>query len=452
MLFRSVNPAPATISVNITQPTCNVATSTLSVTGGVTNAIYIVNAGLYSNTTGLFTNIPANATYSIVQQDPSTGCKSVAVSAIVNPALAVPSNPTYTVTQPDCTNVTGVITVTNNIGTAFTYSINSVDYQQSTVFNNVATGTYSLSVKNTDGCVSGVVSVTVNPQPLPDKPLLNGSLTPNSISACAGSATTLTASITSTPTAGYNNTSLLYQWYKDNVIIAGAMNSSFNVNSSGNYTVIATNALGCTSVSSGTISVTINALPTATITGGAELAFSDCSLTKIILTAASNASSPTYQWMLLDPATNTYSNVGTPTSGTANLTGQNIAFEVSVPGSYKVMVTSNGCSISSAVTKIVNAPAVNALALTTICQGATVNLSATGTFSSTQWQENTGSGYTNIATGGTGSTLSVSNGGDYRVVAISGGSTSTSCPITITANSLPVSNPTIEPDNSICAG
>ena len=154
-------------------------------------------------------------------------------------------------------------------------------------------------------------------------------------------------------------------------------------------TVIATNALGCTSVSSGTISVTINALPTATITGGAELAFSDCSLTKIILTAASNASSPTYQWMLLDPATNTYSNVGTPTSGTANLTGQNIAFEVGVPGSYKVMVTSNGCSTSSAVTKIVNAPAVNALALTTICQGATVNLSATGTFSSTQWQENT---------------------------------------------------------------
>ena len=139
----TVNPAPATLSVNITQPTCNVATSTLSVTGGVTNAIYIVNAGLYSNTTGLFTNIPANATYSIVQQDPSTGCKSVAVSAIVNPALVVPSNPTYTVTQPDCTNVTGVITVTNNIGTAFTYSINSVDYQQSTVFNNVATGTYS---------------------------------------------------------------------------------------------------------------------------------------------------------------------------------------------------------------------------------------------------------------------------------------------------------------------
>ena len=58
-----------------------------------------------------------------------------------------------------------------------------------------------------------------------------------------------------------------------------------------------------------------------------------------------------------------------------------------------------------------------------------------------------------IATGGTGSTLSVSNGGDYRVVATtSGGSTSTSCPITITANSLPVSNPTIEPANSICAG
>ena len=448
----TVNPAPATLSVNITQPTCNVNTATISLTGGVANAIFVINSGLYSNSTGLFSNIPANATYSITQTNPLTGCTSLATNAIVNPALVPPSSPTFTITQPNCSNSAGIITVTNNIGASFSYSIDNINYQLSPIFNNIATGSYSLTVKNLDGCVSGVVSVTINPQPLPDRPFVNGSLTPTNINVCAGIATTLTASVTSSPTTGSNNANLTYQWYKDNVLVAGAINTLFNPTSTGNYTVIATNGLGCTSAASGTVSVTINPLPTASITGGAELAFTDCTQTKIVLTANSNASSPTYQWQVLDVVNNIYTNVGTPSSGTPNLTGQFSSFEVGVAGSYKVVVTSNGCSTSSAVTKIVNAPAVNALALTTICQGATVNLSATGSFTSYQWQQNTGGGYVNISTNGTNPILIVSNGGDYRVVATTGGNTTTSCPITITSNSLPISNVSIAPSSSICAG
>ena len=452
LIVVTVNTAPTTLSVNITQPTCNVNTATISLTGGVANATYIINGGLYSNTTGSFINIPANATYSLTQKDPSTGCLSVAVSAIVNPALVPPTNPSFNITQPDCISATGKITITNNIGAGFNYSIDEIHYQTSPIFNGLVAGTYSVTVVNADGCLSNVVFATINPQPLPSQPLLNGSITPNSITICTGAATTLTASLTNSPTAGSNNTSLTYQWYKGGVIIPGAANATFNPTASGNYSVIATNTLGCTSAASGTVLVTLNPLPTATITGGAELAFADCTQTKIVLTANTNANSPTYQWQKLDVINNVYSNVGTPTSGTQNLTGVFSSFEVSVAGSYRVVIAENGCSTNSAVTKIVSAPAVNALALTTICQGATVNLTATGSFTSYQWQQNTGGGYVNIATNGTNPLLSVSNGGDYRVVATTGGVNSTSCPITITSNSLPVANPTIAPSSSICAG
>ena len=292
----TVNPAPATLSVNITQPTCNVNTATFSLTGGIANATYFVNTGLLSNTTGIFANIPANATYSITQQDPSTGCLSVGASAVVNPALVPPTNPTFTIIQPDCINSTGKITITNNIGASFTYSIDGNIYQTSPIFNGINAGTYSVTVLNADGCYSNVISATVNPQPLPSQPLLNGSLTPNNIVICAGNATTLTASLTSSPTASANNIGLSYQWYNNNVIIPGAGNATFNPTASGNYSVIATNNLGCTSAASGTVSVTINPLPTASISEGAELALSNgnnCNSTAITLSANTNTSSST---------------------------------------------------------------------------------------------------------------------------------------------------------------
>ena len=448
----TVNAAPATLAVNITQPTCNINTASFSLTNGVANATYLINAGLYSNTSGFFTNLTANATYSITQRDPNTGCLSVAITAIVNPALIPPAIPSFVITQPDCLTSTGKITITNNIGAAFSYSIDGTNYQASPIFSGLNSGNYSVTVVNGDACASNIVVATINPQPLPSKPLLNGTLTPTNITICAGTATTLTASLTSSPTAGANNSNLSYQWYKNNIIIPGAGNTTFNPTSSGDYSVIATNSLGCTSAASGTVSVTLNPLPTASITGGAELAFADCTQTKIVLTANTNANAPSYQWQVLDVVNNIYTNVGSPTSGTQNLTGQFSSFEVGVAGSYKVVITSNGCSTSSAVTKIVSAPAVNALALTTICQGTNVNLSATGSFTSYQWQQNTGGGFVNITTNGVSSILSVTNGGDYRVIATNGAGNSTSCPITITSNSLPVSNPTIEPSSLICAG
>jgi len=66
-------------------------------------------------------------------------------------------------------------------------------------------------------------------------------LTPSNIVICAGNATILTASLTSSPTASANNIGLSYQWYNNNVIIPGAGNATFNPTASGNYSVIANN-------------------------------------------------------------------------------------------------------------------------------------------------------------------------------------------------------------------
>ena len=76
--------------------------------------------------------------------------------------------------QPTSTLGTGTITVTAPTGTGMTYSIDGgVTYTTSGIFTGLAPGTYSVTSKSSDGCVSSVMSVTINPQPaLPATPVV----------------------------------------------------------------------------------------------------------------------------------------------------------------------------------------------------------------------------------------------------------------------------------------
>ncbi|MHA8051863.1 hypothetical protein V7S79_12195, partial [Aquirufa sp. ROCK-SH2] len=70
-----------------------------------------------------------------------------------------PSTPVASVTvQPSCTDSTGTIKFTAPLGTNFSYSIDSTNYQSGVEFTNVAAGTYTLRVKNADGCVKASTS------------------------------------------------------------------------------------------------------------------------------------------------------------------------------------------------------------------------------------------------------------------------------------------------------
>jgi gliding motility-associated-like protein len=72
------------------------------------------------------------------------------------------SKPTVTVSQPTCTHATGSIDITPKEG--FTYSFNGNRYAADTHFD-LASGTYSITARNTEGCTSEPIRITINAQP-----------------------------------------------------------------------------------------------------------------------------------------------------------------------------------------------------------------------------------------------------------------------------------------------
>ena len=72
--------------------------------------------------------------------------------------------PTVTLTQPTCSVSTGTITITAPTGTGISYSINGVDYTNTTgVFNNVVAGIYNITAQSSAGCISAAVLDTLHP-------------------------------------------------------------------------------------------------------------------------------------------------------------------------------------------------------------------------------------------------------------------------------------------------
>src|SRR5436189_801625 len=117
--------------------------------------------GINFQASTVFNNVAPN-TYTLTVQD-AGGCSSSATMT-VNNAPAVPPTPTASVVDPTCTIATGTITVTAPLGAQYTYSIDGINFQATTIFNNVTPNTYTLTVKDAGGCAS-TASVTVNAAP-----------------------------------------------------------------------------------------------------------------------------------------------------------------------------------------------------------------------------------------------------------------------------------------------
>ncbi|MHA8066670.1 Ig-like domain-containing protein [Aquirufa sp. ROCK2-A2] len=121
------------------------------------------------------------------------------------------------------------------------------------------------------------------------------------------------------------------------------------------------------------------------------------------------------------------------------------------------MISENGCSHESSITKILPPANINVGVSPTVCEGTQVNLSAsTNGFSNSatyQWQKDIGSGYINLSTNATSVNYLASQTGAYRVVVTDGLVSSTSCPINVTVNSLPSVSISSLPISSVtCAG
>jgi len=263
--------------------------------------------------------------------------------------------------------------------------------------NPSTTTTYYVTI--TDGGLSSTdsVKVTVN------TPI--ATITPSGPTAlCAGGSVTLSA-----------NTGASYLWS------TGATTQSITVTTAGSYTVTVTNATGCSATSVAT-AVTVNPLPTASITASGPTTF--CAGGSVTLTA--NAAS-SYLW-------------------STGATTQSIT--VSTAGSYTVRVTNaTGCTsdASSATTVVINAlpiASITASGPTTFCTGGSVTLSA-----------NAGSSYV-WSNGATTQSITVSTSGSYtvRITNATGCTSLASAASTVVVNAPPTATITASGPTTICAG
>ncbi len=86
----------------------------------------------------------------------------------------IPDSPVISVTHPSCILGTGSITITSPTGTGFSYSIDGINYSNTTgIFSSVTPGLYNIVVKDSNNCISDSVSDTINNQPnSPSKPII----------------------------------------------------------------------------------------------------------------------------------------------------------------------------------------------------------------------------------------------------------------------------------------
>ncbi|QOW11665.1 T9SS type A sorting domain-containing protein [Kaistella flava (ex Peng et al. 2021)] len=333
-------------------------------TGATTSCITVSTADTYTVTT---TNA-AGCT--------STGSKTVTVSAL--PVCTITGN--SVICQGQSTQLCAPA--------GFTKYLWSTGATTSCITVSTA-GTYTVTTTNAAGCTS-TCSKTVTVSALPVCTITGDSV------ICQGQSTQLCAP------AGFTK----YLWS------TGATTSCITVSTAGTYTVTTTNAAGCTSTCSKT--VTVSSLPVCTITGNSVI----CQGQSTQLCAPAGFTK--YLW-----------STGATTS----------CITVSTAGTYTVTTTNAaGCTSTGSKTVTVSAlPVCTITGNSVICQGQSTQLCAPAGFTKYLW-----------STGATTSCITVSTAGTYTVTTTNAAGCTSTCSKTVTVSSLPVC--TITGDSVICQG
>src|SRR4029079_16126148 len=228
---------------------------------------------------------------------------------------------------------------------------------------------------------------------------------------CAGGSVTLSAP------AGYS-----YAWSN------GATTRSIDVTSTGGFTVVVTDANGCSSDPSDTTWVTVNAVPPApAVTTSGPTTF--CTPGSVTLTAPSGY---WYQWSNGSNGQSLY----VTTSGTYHVTISNI---------YGCSATSDDIVVT--VKQSPPKPTVTASGSTSFCEGGSVTLTAPGGYSAYSWLRN------GVTTVGTGPSLDVTTRGFHTAHRYNeNGCWTSSDPVTVQVHPLPTGTITASGPTTFCAG
>ena len=268
-----------------------------------------------------------------------------------------------------------------------------------------STGTYSATLMSTTStCPFTSTAVNVSVSPLPSATLSG----PATNAFCDGETVTLTAS------GGTG-----YVWFENGTQISGATGSTLQVSAAGNYTVEASNSAGCSDLST-IFALTANPLPIGAISNASSLEF--CQGDSVVLSAPSGMD---YSW-----------STGDTTASISVSTTQAVDVEIT---------DANGCSVSlpavSVVSNFVPTLALTSSGSTAFCAGSSVNLLASGGFTSYSWNN-----------GASTQSLTVNTAGTYTVTGTTADGCTTSASETVTVNAAPVATITNSGSNILCSG
>ena len=377
----TVDALPGAISGPTT--VCPLASITLSdgTPGGTWSSgnTAIATAGL---TTGVVTGV-ASGTVNIIYTTGAASC-SVSYTITVNVAPAPVITPLGDTTI--CPG--GFVVLTANTGIGFTYQWYvggvAIPGALSSSYVASAAGSYQVQETNAIGCAIPSIPMLVTVD------AITAAITAaSSTNICAGNTVTLNANI---------GVGLSYQWLLAGTPIAGAVGSSYTTSVAGDYSVIVTNATGC-SATSNVITVVINPSPTANVVLSGPLTF--CQNSSVIMTA-DFALGNSYQW---------YNAAGAIPGANSNV------YTATTAGAYYVIVTNGfGCTATSITMNVVVNPlpnvAITASGPTIFCGGGSVTLSATAVAGDTYQWFRSGS----AIVGATGPSYVATVGGGYRVM------------------------------------
>lgn len=431
----TVNTKPLPVA-SITESTtiCQGQTATLIATF---NNSYTYLWSNSSNTNSITTGVPGTYTVTVTNADNCTLVMSSTLTVNEKPQVSISGSTSI------CAGETTQLTASADMPSSYIWSTGDTN---SITTVGGSSNTYRVTAYNAYGC-SNSASVTVIVHSLP-VPFITGSTT-----ICRGQSTTLTA------TGGVS-----YMWSNGHTSAQISVSPSTNIT----YTVTATDQFGCRANVSAT--VTVNVIPSISILGNRS--FCEGSSTTLTATGGSY-----YTWSTGDNSSSisvgtvgNYSVTATNSLGCQNsesvmITSMNLP-SISIagrsnicPGStdtltaggatqyvwstgetgstIHVMPTAsttytvtgygyNGCmSTASKVVNIENRPDVQINGVTILCEGESTTLTAVG-----------GNSYL-WANGSTDNHITVSQNGNYAVVATNAAGCSNTASISVTVNPIP---------------
>ena len=423
---------PVTLSETHTNVTCNgLNNGTITVQTGPTNGYNVsfsIDNGTSYQSSNVFNNLTPG-TYTIIVRF-SRGnrvCEYSITVTITEPDVLIGES--EVVQQLSCV-VTGSIQAINvSGGTApYQYSINGITFQASNVFTNLNAGTYTITIRDANNCVTTTDPITfVQPLPPTDIAFTSSSLT------CPALTSNVTATITG-GTAPY--TAQITSPSTINATSVSGNVATFNNLAVGSYTFVVTDVNGCTYQEN----FTINPIPFINVTGN---------LVSNVVCFGTSTGAVTFN---VSNISTTYSytiNGGTPvtnqTSSTINLT--NLA-----AGNYTIVVTDTNTNCQSTASVTVAQP-TTALTLNTTVNPITCI--ANGSFTATA---NGGWGsFTYTLTQPDASTVGPQNNGIFNNLSQAGNYTITvtdanGCTVTNNATLTTPVTPTltISPTSTLC--